>query len=135
MKTSMADAAKIFGKGTAFPPHIGENGRWAWSQGEDNIRENIRIILLTEPGERLMLPEFGGGLKRFLFEPNTVSTRRLIEEQILQSLARWERRIKVQSVSVEEDPEDGRKAIAGVRYQLVATQAVESVSLSVSLAG
>ena len=57
----------------SFPPRVGPDGRVAWSEGEVNVREAIRIILMTEPRERLRLPEFGGGLSRFLFEPNTVT--------------------------------------------------------------
>ncbi len=61
---------------------LGPDGRWAWSAGSKNVRESVQVILLTEPGERLMLPDFGGKLHSFLFEPNTVATRRLLQEQI-----------------------------------------------------
>ena len=33
------------------------------STGIENVRQSIRLILQTEPLERIMLPEFGGGLK------------------------------------------------------------------------
>jgi phage baseplate assembly protein W len=85
--------------------------------------------------ERLYLPEFGGGLNRFLFEPNTATTRQLIRDRITKALARWEPRIAVQTVSVEPDPQDQQSAIATVFYQLVATQATERVSLTVTLNG
>ena len=68
------DAGRLFGRGLAFPPRIVE-GRVAWSAGEANVREAIRIILMTEQRERIRLPEFGGTLGRFLFEPNTVATQ------------------------------------------------------------
>jgi len=107
----------------------------AWSEGETNIREAIRIILMTEPGERLRLPEFGAGLKRFLFEPNTVTTRHLIQETINRALFDWEPRIRVESVDVQPDPHDSEAAVATITYKLVATQVLERVSLTVSLAG
>jgi phage baseplate assembly protein W len=131
----MNDNGSLYGRGIAFPPHIGEDGRVAWSEGESNIREAIRIILLTEPGERLRLPEFGAGLKRFLFEPNTVTTRHLIQETISRALYEWEPRIQVQSVEVQADPHDPDAAVATITYRLVATQLLERVSLTVSLAG
>ena len=68
------------------------------------MREAIEIVLKTELRERLRLPEFGGGLGRFLFEPNTATTRRQIEDRIVKALARWEPRIRVESVDVEADP-------------------------------
>lgn len=127
------DPGKLFGRGIAFPPRIGEDGRLAWSEGPESIRESIRIILMTERYERLMLADFGGGLATFLFEPNTASTRRLIQERITQALARWEPRIQVESVTVEPDRESPRSATATIHYRLVANQTRERVSLTVNL--
>ena len=129
------DAGKLFGRGIAFPPHVGSDGRLAWSEGEANIREAIEIILKTEERERVNLAAFGGGLRRFLFEPNTVATRFQIEDRITRALQSWEPRITVNSVDVEEDPGDPQAAIATVDYQLVATRAKTQLSLNVKLAG
>ncbi len=131
----MIDTGQVFGRSIGFPPRIGVNGQVAWSEGAQNIRESIQIILLTEAGERLMLGDFGGGLKQFLYEPNTVETRRLIEERIIQALERWEPRIRLDSVSVEADREDPQAAIATIAYKLIATQHSEGVSLKIKLAG
>ena len=76
------DAGRLFGQGMSFPPRVGTDGRLAWSVGEQNVRESIRLILLTQPGERLMREGFGCGLRQFLFEPNTVATRQLIRERL-----------------------------------------------------
>ena len=84
------DAGTIFGRSVAFPPRIGSDGRLAWSEGEANIRESIEIILRTEERERVNLASFGGGLRRFLFEPNTVATRAQIEDRITRALQAWE---------------------------------------------
>jgi uncharacterized protein len=124
----------VFGSGISFPVRLGPDGRVAVSAGPDNIREMIRVILLTEPGERLRLPEFGGGAGAFLFEPNTTGTRRRVQERIEESLRRWEPRISLESVRVEPDPDDPRAAVATVRYQLVANRAAEQVSVRVQLA-
>ncbi|HEX8905290.1 MAG TPA: GPW/gp25 family protein [Longimicrobiaceae bacterium] len=123
----------VFGSGISFPMRLGPDGRVAVSSGPDNIREMIRVILLTEPGERLQLPEFGGGAGAFLFEPNTVGTRRRVQERIEEALQRWEPRIGLQSVSVEEDPDDPQAAVATIRYQLVANRAEEQVAVRVQL--
>ncbi|MEP6925802.1 MAG: GPW/gp25 family protein [Pyrinomonadaceae bacterium] len=132
---SMNDAGKMFGRGISFPPRIGTDGRVAWSEGEQNVRESIRVILMTELNERLRLPEFGGGLNRFLFEPNTVTTRQLIRDRITKALAQWEPRVTVESVSVEPDSQDAQAAVATITYRLVATQTRERVSLGVTLNG
>ncbi len=129
------DPGRLLGRGISFPPRVGPDGRVAWSEGETNVREAIRVILMTEQRERLRLPEFGGGLGVFLFEPNTVTTRHLIQDRITKALEQWEPRITVESVSVEPDPEDVEAAIATITYRLVATQRRERVSLNVALSG
>jgi len=131
----MIDIGQILGRGISFPPRVGSNGRVAWSEGEVNVREAIRIILMTEQRERLRLPEFGGSLGLFLFEPNTVTTRQLIKDRISKALARWEPRINVQAIDVDPDPADAQAVIAAITYKLVATQVRERVSLTVTLAG
>jgi len=130
----MIDATDMYGRGISFPPRVGSDGRVAWSKNEQNIRESIRIILLTEQNERLRLPDFGGGLGQFLFEPNTVATRHLIQTQINKALQQWEPRIKVQSVNVDPVDQDPQTALVTISYQLVATQTTEQVSLNITLA-
>jgi phage baseplate assembly protein W len=129
----MIDVGNIFGRGISFPPRVGPNGKVAWSEGEANIREAIRIILMTEPGERLYLPEFGGGLRQYLFEPNNAATHHLLEDQISKALERWEPRIELQSVTVEPDPEELQRTIATIQYKLVATQSLQRLSLTFTL--
>lgn len=129
------DSGRLFGRGIGFPPRVTPDGRIAWSEGETNVRESIRIILLTDERERLRLPEFGGGLSRYLFEPNTATTRQSIRDRIQRALTEWEPRIRVESVAVDPDPKDNEGAIATITYRLVATRALERVSLNVALAG
>ncbi len=128
------DAGKLLGRGIAFPPRLGPDGRWAWSAGPDNIRESIEVILLTAHGERLMLPEFGGSLTAYLFEPNTTTTRSLLADRITTTLQAWEPRIRVEGVRVEQDPEDAQAAIAVITYRLVATATRQQATLRVNLA-
>ena len=131
----MIDQGALLGRGISFPPRLGSDGRWAWSAGEDNVREAIRVILMTDLRERLLLPEFGGGLDQFLFEPNNVTTRHLIAVRITEVLAAWEPRLRVESVTVDEDPDDPQAARATIVYKLVATGARERVGLTVTLTG
>jgi phage baseplate assembly protein W len=126
---------EVLGRGIAFPPRVGADGRVAWSEGEGNIREHVRIVLMTAPGERLRRAAFGAGLDRFLFEPNTTSTRRLLEDRITRALTASEPRISLESVQVDEDPRDPTSALATVTFRIVATQAVERVTAAVALAG
>lgn len=123
----------LFGQGLGFPPRVGADGRLSWSEGEANVRESIRLILLTEPGERLMREEFGCGLRRFLFEPNTVTTRQLIRERITKAIGRWEPRVTVDEVAVEPDAGNPRLVSVNILFRLVATQAIGRMGLTLQL--
>jgi phage baseplate assembly protein W len=129
------DPGLLFGRGIAFPPRIDASGRVAWSVGEDNVRDAIRILLTTRPGERLFIPDMGAGLDRMLYEPNTVSTRQAIKDRITNTLQQWEPRVGLDDVDVEADPTDPQAAIATISYRLVATQVREQINVKVSLTG
>jgi phage baseplate assembly protein W len=135
VSAAAADPGRVLGRGISFPPRVGADGRLAWSEGEQNIREGIRVVLATEQSERLRLADFGAGLGRVLFEPNTVSTRRDIQARITRALERWEPRIALDSVDVREEPGDPEAAVATITYKLVATGAVERVTAAVVLGG
>jgi len=59
------------------------------STGVTLIRNNLRQLLLTEKGSRVMLPEYGLDLKRYLFEPLDETTYFLIRRDILQTINRY----------------------------------------------
>jgi len=124
----------IFGRGIAFPPRVGADGRLVWSEGEANIRESIAVVLKTDPGERVGVPDFGAGLGRFMFEPNNAATHARIQDAILGALASWERRIEVESVEIASDAADAELALATITYRLVATAARERISLNIPIA-
>ncbi len=129
----MMDPAALYGRSLGFPPRVGADGRMAWSAGELNVRESICIILCTSPGERVMQPDFGCGLERFLFEPNSLSTLRLIQEEVKRALARWEPRVSLDDVLVRVNPTEPRAVDITVAYTLIATQQRERVGLTLAL--
>ena len=127
--------ANPLGQGLSFPPRVGPDGRLAWSAGEDNVRDLIRVILTTEAGERLMREDFGCGLRQYLFEPNTVTTRQGIQDSIVHAIARWEPRVTVDDVTVDPDNDDPRRVNINVQFRLIATESAGSVSLTLQLQG
>ena len=127
--------SSIFGKGIAFPPRLDGYGRWAWSDGESNIRECIAVILKTAQRERIALANFGAGLQRFLFEPNTPDTHARIAHDIETALRKHEPRIALQEVEVGADPKSASTAIATITYRLVASGAKERMSVNIALGG
>jgi phage baseplate assembly protein W len=101
-------ADQWLGTGLRFPVRPdGSTGALPRVSGMDRIRQSVEQILDTEPGERIMLPEFGCGLRRYLMEPNTLTTRTTIAKDVETALTRWEPRIRLTDVSVTagEEPE------------------------------
>lgn len=119
-----------FGKSLAFPPRVGANGRMLWSDGEDNIRESIAIILKTMQRERVQLPGFGANLGGYLFEPNNAGTHARIARDIEVALGQWEPRIALDDVAVAAD---AGNAVVTISYRLVASGAAESIAVAVPL--
>jgi phage baseplate assembly protein W len=112
-------ADRWIGTGLRFPIRPdGVTGALPRVTGLDRIRQSIEQVLDTEPGERVMLPEFGCGLRRFLMEPNTLTTRSAIKRDIEQALARWEPRVRVTGVAVTPG-EEPSLAWVQISYQLL----------------
>jgi uncharacterized protein len=95
------------GKGPRFPFRPDPTSRRIeYVDGMDLIRQSVETILDTQPGERVMLPAFGCGLRRYLMEPNTLTTRTSMRADIMDALQQWEPRILLTNVAVTpgEDP-------------------------------
>jgi phage baseplate assembly protein W len=112
-----------------------DHGGLSYPDLETSVRESIRIILSTRPGEQLMRPDFGGGLDRLLHEPNTLATRRAIRDLVQASLTRWERRILLDRVDVREVAGEPSHVAVEIAYRLARTGAPASMNLTVQLEG
>jgi phage baseplate assembly protein W len=77
-----------------------QNKRLALYTDEQAVRRSMRNILSTNTKERLFNPEFGGGLRRFLFEDISVMTTDLMKDAIKESIGRHEPRARVVDVLV-----------------------------------
>ena len=95
--------ADFLGRGWGFPIAAGLDDEINMVSDADDIRQAIRIILETDPGERVMRPEFGAGLRRMVFEPINTSTIALIKQRVEAALVAWEPRIEVQDVVVSAE--------------------------------
>ncbi len=108
------------GVGWAFPVKP-VNGSLSFAFYEDDIERAIPIILLTEPPERPMLPEFGAGLRRFVFEPSSAATWRAMEQAVQRALTDWEPRINVEAVTVTPDAAEPNLLLIEIDFVVRAT--------------
>jgi hypothetical protein len=112
---------EFLGTGWKFPVRLTTAGEIALVREEEDIREAIRIILGTAPGERLMHPDFGCGIHDYVFAPNTVRTAGLIRYSVEQALNRWEPRIELEGVEAGPDPGDPAVILVVIRYRVKST--------------
>lgn len=111
----------------AFPFRIAASGQAARARYPAHVEQMIRQVLLTAPGERVDLPEFGCGLRRLLFAPDSTSGQALLASAQLivqQALRRWlADQVEVREVTVlgGDDAPEGQVEIE-VRYVLIETQ-------------
>ena len=84
-----------------FPFHLDSLGHTASTSDEDHIRDMVEQLLFTAPGERVNRPDFGSGLLRLVFEPNSPQLAGALQSSIRASLQRWLGDIlQVQNVNV-----------------------------------
>ena len=86
--------------GCPYPITKNPLGFLAPQKGVDQIKSDLLIILLTNPGERVMMPTYGTPLRKYLFDPNDPSTSTGARNAIINSIKMWEPRIKVNSLTV-----------------------------------
>jgi len=92
--------------GLSFPFRIGDLGQITSQTGDANIHAKIMEVLLTSPGERVHLPEFGCGLRDLVFDPNNEILAATSEFAINTALQRWiGSEIMVESVDVTSSTE------------------------------
>ncbi|MGH7516514.1 MAG: GPW/gp25 family protein [Gemmatimonadales bacterium] len=96
-----------------FPFHIDGRGRAAETGEDDHIRDMIRQVLFTDPGERVNRLDFGCGLKQLVFRPNSDALAAATQLLVQGSLQRWlDAVIQVESVEVEAVESELRVSIA-----------------------
>jgi len=76
----------------------------------DLAKQNLKMLVLTAPGERMMDINFGVGLRKYLFEPNDSSTYAEIDENIRKQVGQYLPYIRLDRIIFEEPPDYARDA-------------------------
>jgi|TARA_Y100000356_G_C11133136_1_gene221195 phage baseplate assembly protein W len=70
----------------------------------ESVKNNIRLLLKTEKGERLFQPNLGLALRRFLFQQINEDTNILIENEIVDTFEKWLPFVEIQELDVNTQP-------------------------------
>jgi phage baseplate assembly protein W len=134
MFTTTGPARDVLGTGWRFPPEAASSGRFELRSGPALVRQSILVIVGTERGERLMRPDFGCRLRRFLMEPNTPRTRAAIAADVQAAITQWEPRVRLDPVEVATT-NDPSAVLVSISYTLVRDQSLDSLQVAVPVGG
>ncbi len=119
----------------AYPFRIDPlSGQAAQSAYGTHVDQMIRQILLTSPGERIDLPQFGCGLRQLLFAPDSDALQATAQLLVMRSLKDWlSDQISVTQVSVTPGPgDDYSEILIQIQYVLIETQTQQVTQITVN---
>jgi phage baseplate assembly protein W len=116
--TSISSRRRSFlGSGWAFPVCLDAAGAVALVEGDEDVRQSIRIILGTNLGERIRM-DFGSGIQAFVFEPISTTTLTLLRARVEEALVRWEPRIDVERVEASLPERTAGRVDVSIDYRV-----------------
>ncbi|BAB52829.1 GPW/gp25 family protein [Mesorhizobium japonicum] len=121
----MEERKDFLGRGWAMPVDIDpRTGLVAAAAFEEDIRQSIRIILETAPGERVMRPNFGCGIHELVFTAVDSTALQRIRSEVEAALRRYEARVEVLEVTADEDATTEGKLLVEVEYRVRRTNQI-----------
>ena len=115
--------------GIPYPITKNPLGFFRTQSGVSQIKSDLLTLLLTNPGERVFLPDYGTPLKRLIFEQNDATLEVIARNIIIESISKWEPRIVVSQISVSsqasrsdlnyQDPGEDTDSILSIRIMFV----------------
>jgi phage baseplate assembly protein W len=113
-------AFKSYAIGVTLPLQFGDSTFEQSFQTKDQAKSNIKNLLLTKRGERILQPEFGSGLQSLLFEPNVDDLEGRIEDTINESLEQWLPYITAEEIDIESTDElrDNNKINVSIKFKI-----------------
>lgn len=92
--------------GAPYPIIKTSRGLLATQSGINQIKSDLLCLLLTNPGERVMLPEFGTPLRELLFEQNDSVLVEQARQVISNAIKKWEPRVTIDAININVGPGD-----------------------------
>ena len=123
-----------FAVGITLPIQRGNDGYFAQSfRTFDQVRSNLKNLLLTKKGERILQPEFGSGLHDLLFQPATEKFEEDLETTINEAVAKWLPYIIVEDINVDISKEqtDNNQAKVSLKFRQEGDQTLDTLTFLV----
>lgn len=119
--------------GVTLPLVFGENTFEQSFLTKDQVKSNIKNLLLTKKGERILQPEFGSSLQELLFEPNVDDLEGRIEDVINEALEQWLPYITAEEIDIEATDElrDTNRINVSIKFRIGDDVNLESLTFTV----
>jgi phage baseplate assembly protein W len=115
-----------------YPYSVNNQAIPATTDPDDHLQDLILELLFTNPGERVNLPQFGAGVQRLVFAPNSDALRASTQFLIMTNLNQWlGDRISVGQVDVSSDPATEEQVVITITYAVKQTQQQQSLQVTV----
>jgi Bacteriophage baseplate protein W len=111
-------ASPFLGRGLRFPLLPDAGGSLGYLEGDENVEQSLRLLLLTAQGERVMRADFGTRAPQLVFAPGSVQFLRLLEDAVRVAVRDFEPRAEVLEVLAEVDPADPTHATVSLAYRV-----------------
>jgi uncharacterized protein len=119
LSDSIGERKDFLGRGWATPVQLDPRTSQVASVAyEEDIRQSIRIILETAPGERVMRPNFGCGIHEMVFTAVDSTAIQMIRSIVEEALVRCEARIDVLGITVDEQATTEGKLLVEIEYRV-----------------
>lgn len=121
-------ATDFLGRGWSFPPSFDlGSGSVEMTDGVEDIRRSLQILLTTTAGERAMQPKYGCNLEELLFESLDTTTRSIVKDRIRTAILYFEPRIDVETIGIEPSVEGEGELLVSIAYVVRATNSRHNV--------
>ena len=80
------------------------------------VKQNLKMLLLTAPGERIMDPDFGVGVRRYLFEGFNQTVYAEIDARIREQVKRYLPVINIRRIAFDDTEQDFNKLYFSITY-------------------
>ena len=120
--------------GITLPIQRGEDGYFRQSfKTFDQVRSNLKNLLLTKKGERIFQPDFGSGLHDLLFNPATEKFEEDLENTINDAVAKWLPYVIVEDINIDISKEqtDNNQAKVSLKFRQEGDQTLDTLTFLV----
>lgn len=111
----------FLGTGWSFPPEFSIRAGVRMVSAEEDIRQSLLIVLATAPGERVMRPAFGAGIKQHIYENINETTVTILKDAIRRAILFFEPRVEVEAINADTSMAMEGRLDFSIDYTIIST--------------